>query len=290
MRCLGSLFLLWLLSSFPLGVLAQNAGNAAEIKPGDNLVVEGIPRIPAELAGVTRKYLEASPVLFSSWHPARREMLIAKRAGNTFQVHALAAPGAAPKQLTAFPDPVMSGSFQRKAGAYFVFSRAAGGNEVRQLYRYELATGQISAITTDSKKRFAAHLWSNSGERLVYSLISTGDTGGVKFELHLVDPDDLKTDRVIAQLDGAGWGVLDWSPDDRKLVLGEAVSVNESYHWLLDVETGEKTLLTPRGGAEKIAYGTARFSQDGKGLYTTTDRDAEFNRLLYLDLATRRAA
>jgi len=35
-----------------------------------------------------------------------------------------------------------------------------------------------------------------------------------------------------------------------------------------------------------IAYDGARFSKDGKGLYVTTDRDSEFLRLAYIDLAT----
>ena len=35
-----------------------------------------------------------------------------------------------------------------------------------------------------------------------------------------------------------------------------------------------------------VAYDGAQFSRDGKGLYVSTDRDAEFLRLAYLDLAT----
>ena len=35
--------------------------------------------------------------------------------------------------------------------------------------------------------------------------------------------------------------------------------------------TGEKTLVTPKGG-EPVAYGGARFSADGKGVYVTTDK------------------
>lgn len=50
---------------------------------------------------------------------------------------------------------------------------------------------------------------------------------------------------------------------------------------------GAKTLLTPKGGSEKIAYPSARFSKDGKGLYVTTDRESEFLRLAYVDLSTK---
>ena len=45
--------------------------------------------------------------------------------------------------------------------------------------------------------------------------------------------------------------------------------------------------MTPKGGAEKVAYGGAQFSKDGRGLYVTTDKDSEFQRLAYVDLATK---
>jgi len=85
---------------------------------------------------------------------------------------------------------------------------------------------------------------------------------------------------------GGGWGPTDWSPDDKKLLLIERLSVNETYVWVVDVATGEKTLLTPRGGPQNVAYEGPRWSADGKGIYVTTDRESEFQRLAYLDVAT----
>src|SRR5262249_22578137 len=79
-------------------------------------------------------------------------------------------------------------------------------------------------------------------------------------------------------------------PDDSKILLGEYVSINESYLWLLDSGSRAKTLITPKGGSEKIAYGGGEFSKDGKGLYVTTDKDSEFRRLAYLDLGTKKHA
>ena len=51
-----------------------------------------------------------------------------------------------------------------------------------------------------------------------------------------------------------------------RLPIAAAVSVNESYVWLIDVATGNKTLVTPRGGDEKSAYDAAQFAKDGKSL------------------------
>jgi dipeptidyl aminopeptidase/acylaminoacyl peptidase len=45
--------------------------------------------------------------------------------------------------------------------------------------------------------------------------------------------------------------------------------------------------VTPRREGEQVAYSNARFSKDGKGIYVTSDRGSEFQRLVYMDLATK---
>ena len=62
------------------------------------------------------------------------------------------------------------------------------------------------------------------------------------------------------------------------------VSANQSSIFLVDAQSGEKTLITPDSEKAEIHY-EARFSHDGKGVYITTDRDSEFHRLGYFDLA-----
>jgi dipeptidyl aminopeptidase/acylaminoacyl peptidase len=274
------------------GLGAQNVKSNDFIKPGENLVVEGIPPIPASLAEAVKRYTEAVPTSMSAWHPVKREMLVGKRAGNTVQVHYLNAPLGAPKQLTSFPDPVGGGSFHPKTGNYFVFFKATGGNEISQMHRYDVATGTVTRITMDDKKRIGGGPWSNAGDRYVYTAVMTGagtTSETFKTEMRMIDPANPQaTDKLIANFDGVGWGASAWSPDDKKLIVGQYVSVNESYLWLLDLATGEKTLLTPKEGDEKVSYGGAEFSKDGKGLYLTTDKGSEFQRLAYMDLATRK--
>jgi dipeptidyl aminopeptidase/acylaminoacyl peptidase len=55
----------------------------------------------------------------------------------------------------------------------------------------------------------------------------------------------------------------------------------------VDAASGEKTLLAPQPGSESVAFGDAKFSRDGKGIYLSTDQGSEFQRLAYLDLATK---
>jgi dipeptidyl aminopeptidase/acylaminoacyl peptidase len=252
------------------------------ITPGENLVVEGIPAIPTSLADAVGRYTEFRAALFESWHPTRREMLIATRFADVAQVHQVKMPGGARSQLTFFKEPARSPSYRPKNGDFFVFSKDIGGNEFFQLFRYDLATGDITLLT-DGKSRNTDPVWSENGSLLAY-----GSTrrNGKDVDLYVMDPRDAKTDLRVAQLEGGGWTVEDFSPDARELLVGEYVSINESYLWLVDVSTGAKKLITPRGGVEKVAYEHAVFARDGKGFYATTDRESEFQRLAYVDLNT----
>jgi dipeptidyl aminopeptidase/acylaminoacyl peptidase len=275
-----------LLSLFlsPLGALAADPPAKPPLTPGDNLVVDGIPPIPGELPEQVGRYTESRAAGFQDWHPARPEMLITTRFGDTNQVHHVTQPGGARTQLTFFPDRVDGGSFEPTKGDYFVFSKGAGGNEFNQNYRYNLAGGEITLLT-DGKSRNSGPLWSDRGERVAYT---STRRNGADTDIYIQSPADPKSDRMVAELKGGGWEPADWAPDDKKLLVLEGISINESYLWLFDTQTGEKKEITPRPaeGAEKVAYSAARFAKDGKGIFVTTDRESEFQRLAYIDLAT----
>jgi len=256
----------------------------AVIAPADNLVVDGVPKIPASLAETAGLYGSYRSASLADWHPTKREMLIATRFAETPQLHLVKTPGGERQQLTFFADSVSGGRFHPNGGDYIVFSKDIGGGEWYQLYRYDVATGDITLLT-DGKSRNLAGPWSSSGDQIAY--MSTRRTGK-DTDLWLMNPGDLKSDHLLTQLAGGGWRPLDWSVDDKKILLVEELSINESYLWLVDTATGEKTELTPRNATEKVSYGEGRFSRDGKGIYVTTDKDSEFHRLAYLDLATKR--
>ena len=256
---------------------------AAVIAPSDNLVVENVPPIPASLAAEVGRYTEFRGAGFSSWHPTRHEMLIGTRFGNVTQAHLVKFPGGARTQMTFYPDRVSGARFDPVKGDSFIFSKDEGGNEFFQFYRYDFADGKTTLIT-DGKSRNTDAKWSHNGKLVAYG--STRRTGD-DVDVYVVDPRDPKSDRRLLELSGGGWQVDDWSPDDSKLLLTEAISVNETYLWLADVAAGTKTPLTPKG-KDKVAYNNAAFAKDGKGLYVTVDQGSEFQRLAYMDLATKK--
>jgi dipeptidyl aminopeptidase/acylaminoacyl peptidase len=256
------------------------AAPPAVIKPGDNLVVENIPPIPAAIAEKANQYGEFRSAGLQDWDPVKREMLIGTRFAEVPQIHRVKMPGGDRTQLTFFPDRTAGAHFGPK-GDYFTFSKDIGGGEWFQFYRYDLATGEVTLLT-DGKSRNTGRSFAYHDDRMAYS--STRRTGQDS-DIWIMDPRNPKSDKMLLQLEGGGWSVDDWSPDNTKLLVLQEISANETYLWLADVATGEKKLLTQKG-SEQVAYGGGLFSKDGKGIYMLTDRDSEFARLAYLDLAT----
>jgi len=253
------------------------------VVPNENLVTEGVPKIPVSIAESVERYSNFRGATLDSWDPVKREILISTRFADTNQIHLVKMPGGARTQLTFYPDRVSSAHYSPTKDDSFVFSKDVGGGEFFQLYRYDVSSGDVTLLT-DGKSRNTDAVWSHAGDRLVYGS-TRRDANDV--DLWEIEPANLKSDHLLTQLQGGGWQALDWSPDANKILAAEFISANETYLWIVDAKSGEKTLITPKGGAEKIAYNDGRFSKDGKGIFVTTDKDSEFQRLAYVDLATK---
>ncbi|HET7294273.1 MAG TPA: S9 family peptidase [Vicinamibacteria bacterium] len=261
---------------------AANAQQPANIVPNENLVLDGLPPIPAGIAETVGRYTEFRAASFAAWHPTKREMLISTRFGDTSQLHWVRAPGADRRQITFSREPVTSAAFPRTDLGYFVFTRDKGGDEFRQLYRFDVTTGEITLVSDGKRSQNGLGVFSRSG------LVAFGSTArnGADRDIYVVDPKQPESRRLLLEVQGGGWGPLDFSPDGSRLLVGEYVSVVESHFWMVDSNTGAKTLVTPPKGGPKVAWGGGEFSADGKSVYVTTDKDSEFQRLGRLDLAT----
>ena len=265
-----------------LAVLLTTAWASAQETP-PSIVAQGVPPVPAELRARMNQYLNMRSAIFTDWHPTERSMLVLTRFADTAQVHLVAAPGAYRQQLTFFPDYVRGARFCPRAGRnYFIFSMDTGGSEFFQFYRFDLADGSYRLLT-DGKSRNERSLFNHQGTLTAY--VSTRRNGR-DFDLYTFDPEEPAAGKLVAELKGQ-WMPLDWSPDDTRLLLMEEISINESYVHVFDVASGRVELVTPKG-IEKVAYGAAVWSKDGKGIYLVSDRDSEFQRLFHYDLGTKK--
>lgn len=270
-------FLIFLLLSHQL-IFAQDSAS-----PTSNLIISGIPSIPDTIAESIRPYSEFRSAVFCDWHPKRQEMLISTRFGNVPQIHLLSMPLGARKQLTFFNEPVTNASYEPIRGDYFLFTKDVGGNEFSQIYRYNFSDGSIALLTDGKRSQNGGIAWSRKGKRIAYS--STARNGTDR-DVYLMDPLDTSSKKLLIEVNGGGWAIMDWSPDDKQLLVSEEISANESYYWLVDIATGTKKELTAPG-EKGVYYGQARFNKGGTGIYFLTDKDSEFSRLAFLDLLTK---
>jgi dipeptidyl aminopeptidase/acylaminoacyl peptidase len=283
-----------LLPIFSVALVAAPLAFAQDfVVPNANLKVEGIPPIPAALAKEVALYTEFRPRALASWHPVKRELVVATRATNTAQLFDVKSPLAPLSQITDYAEPVRSGLWWPAKPDVLVFARDAGGNEQGQVYRLDPGAKEPVLLTDASRTNRMAAV-NRSRDRLVVTSAEVDKTSGSRenptLDLVLLDPLAPDKSRKLATLPGTGWGDLSFSFDDRRLALIEFKSITESYVWIMDVATGERRRVLPTaGGAGKtIASGELNFSRDGQGLFLATDRDGEFRRAVYLDLESGR--
>jgi dipeptidyl aminopeptidase/acylaminoacyl peptidase len=252
---------------------------AADVEKPAALVADGIPPVPSELADATRPYMEFRTAALQGWNPRTRGIAITTRFGNVNQVHEVAAPMAMRRQISFEEDRIASASYSRGKGDVMVVQKDVGGSEFWQLYRLE--NGRLQLLT-DGKSRNSMNAWTHDGRFLSYTSTRRNGTDN---DLYLIDPRDPSTNRLLAQVEGGGWGLLDFAPDGRSAIVYNYISVNKTNLYTLDVASGR---MTPIGDhARSISYGNALFAPDGT-LWVTSDDGSDFHRLGTLDPATGR--
>ena len=231
--------------SFFLSLPARSADDV--VVPNENLVADGLPAIPKSLAERVAPYTESRGATFEAWHPVRREMLIGTRFGDVAQIHRVKFPGGGAHAAHVLPRAHGRRAVPARSRADgFVFNKDVGGGEWFQLFWRDEKTGKVTMFT-DGKSRNTGGDFSRSGKWLAYQ---STRRNGKDNDIWVVDPADPKTERKVLEVAGGGWGVSDWSPDDKTLLVGEYLSANESRYWLVDVATGAKTPRDARGEGE----------------------------------------
>ncbi|MFQ6605564.1 MAG: S9 family peptidase [Fidelibacterota bacterium] len=256
-------------------LIAQN-----ETRVG-NLIMQNVPAIPERVKERTRQYQNVRSASFSSWDPRGNGMLISTRFGETSQLHYIEKPLGTRQQITFFDEPVGGGSFcPNPDNRGFLFSKDVGGSEYYQIFWFNLEDGSYRMLT-DGTSRNGLGPWSHSGSHFAFV---SNMANGKDMNVYLGYIDDRPL-RHLFEAEGY-WVPLSWSPDDQQLLVEHYVSINESYLWLVDVTTGERTPFNPSD--EPISYGNAKFSRNGKGIYYTSDENSEFRHLRYYDFRTKK--
>src|SRR5580692_7783458 len=243
-----------------------------------NLIFDNIPEPSAGLTEKLDAYLgarQATPLGFSP----KGQLLIATRFGDVDQLHLVERPGGERRQLTFLREPVAQAVFSPDPGrSAYVYLKDEGGNEKSQIYYQHL--GEPGAkLLTDGKSLNGGPVWSNAGREVAY--FSTA-RDGVSYDIDIAEPEGGALPRLAVTGGGGAWYPLDWSPDDRKLLVLKYVSISEAYLYAVDLATGQKREVDP--SPSKIGIAGAKFSRDGQGVYLISDRDSECAQLRYVNL------
>ncbi len=253
------------------------------ISPGKNIDVLGVPPIPASLASEVQPYTGIYGLPLAGWDLAKREIWLKGLSTFTW-VSRVKSPGATPETSSIY---IRSGGiydiYIQPQSKYLAYTRDVNGAESFQLYLYEIGTGKTTLLS-DGKSRNTEPVWSNAGDKIVYSSSPAGTQG---VNLRMLNPFDAKTDHLLEQSSGGYFKAYDWSPDDKQVVFCDFSSNTASSLWLLDVTSGNKIRLSPETTQPKL-YDYPQFSQDGKGIYVLSDHDSDMRRVAYIDLASRK--
>ena len=266
-------------SILPLVLLTFGASGASRVERG-SLIFDNIPDAPAELTDALDGYLSARQATPLGWSP-KGQLLISTRFGDVEQLHVVEQAAGERRQLTFLHEPITEAEFSpdpNRAG--FFFLKDVGGNENAQLY-YQRLGDPRPKLLTDGKSLNGAALWSNSGREIAF--FSTA-RDGVNYDIDIVEPAAGTLPHLAVTGDNAAWYPLDWSPDDRKLLVLKYVSIGEGYLYVVDISSGQKREVDPATG--KVGIAGAKFSRDGQGVYLISDRDSEFKKLRYVNLFT----
>jgi dipeptidyl aminopeptidase/acylaminoacyl peptidase len=246
-----------------------------------NLVIENIPEIPQQLKDRIFQYQSTRSASFQDWLHNDDGILISTRFGETAQFHKVNKPGGTREQITFFSEPVGGATIcPDETQNIFLFTKDVGGGEFYQIFSFDLNDGSYKMLT-DGKSSNGGVSWNNKGDK--FSFFST-KRNGMDWDIYIADINNPEKAEMVLSKGGA-WVAMDWSPDDKSLLFVKYISANESYYYLLDIETKVLTQINP--STEKISYGAALFSKDGKGIFITSDENSEFQRLRYYDLQTK---
>ena len=267
---------LTLTALFFLLVLPAAADAERRVANNGNLVMEDVPEIPAEIVDSLNRYLNVRYGAFETWSGDGKSLFIDTRFGDVGNLHRVDMPGGARHQVTFYKEPIGAVSRQ-PGGSKLIFTRDAGGSEFSQIFLLDPAGGDAQMIT-DGESRNGGVLWDREGHRLAYQ--STARNGASN-DIWIMDPDAPGEKSIVLESpDGSWWGPAEFSKSGSMVLVSNYVSITDSRVNLLDLDTGDVTLLA--GSAERPSVNLpVGFDDENDGFWLITDRAGEFNVLAW---------
>jgi len=267
-----------LASIFALASAAPAASDLIERRAVGNLVMEGIPEIPAPLKERLTQFENVRSAGVVGWLPLGDGLIISTRFGETSQLHSVQSPLLYRRQLTFFNEPV-AGAEVNPERPQILFLRDHGGDENLQIHLLDLKSGQTKQVSDGKSRHQAAH-WDHQGRRIAFA---SNQRNGRDVDVYV---QDLSRDGATAELilqEGGSWIPLEFSWSGDKLLVMKEISANESQLYLVNLVTKKLDEINP---GQKVAFGAATFAKDDSRIFVTHDGEGEFQSLYEIDAAS----
>jgi len=264
---------------FFLLVLPAAADAESRVANNGNLVMEDVPEIPADIVDSLNRYQNVRSASFEAWSGDGNSLFINTRFGDVGGLHRVDMPMGARHQITFYDEPVGQVGRQPK-GSKLVFTRDAGGSEFSQIFQFDPVSAGAQMLT-DGESRNGAMLWDREGRRLAYQ---STRRNGASNDIWLADPENPDDAKVVLESpDGSWWGPSEFSQTGTRVLVTNYVSITDSRVNLLDLDTGNVTLLAG-GAADPSVNLPLAFDDDNDGFWFITDRAGEFSVLAWQSL------
>ncbi len=226
------------------------------------------------------RYLNIRAAWDPSFSPDGRTIAFLSNITGVAQVFRVPVEGGWPDQLTFFEDGANSADYS-PAAAELLVAHDKGGSEKDQFVRISETGAEAFPIDADTAVIHVFGGWSWKGDRIAYASNAREER---HFDVYVADARTGATRRILTR-EGTNYAA-GWSRDDRHIVVTRSNTNQDNDLFLVDVATGDTTLLTKHKGTAQ--FNSPRFTRDGRALYVISDLDREFLNLARIDLATRK--
>jgi dipeptidyl aminopeptidase/acylaminoacyl peptidase len=257
-----------LLLCFLLLIPLHGAGNDFQPRSANDgqLIMHGVPEIPADLVARIRQYQNVRSATFLDWALDGDGLYISTQFGDVRQVHRVREAGGSRQQLTWFPEPV--GQVLRRKGSHeLAITMDQGGGERDQIFLFDPRDASTRNLS-DGQSRNRLMRWSHDGRRLAFQ--STRRNGRSN-DLWIMDTDRPDSAELLLEAPPGSWyGPADFSDDGRLLLVQQFHGVHDSRIHILDLQT--RALKRVAGDPENPSANRAvTFDRRGMGFYFITN-------------------
>jgi len=230
------------------------------------LIMHGVPEIPAELVARIRQYQDVRSATFLDWTQDGEGMYISTQFSDVRQVHRVRQPGGSRQQLTWFAEPI--GQVLRRPGSHeLAITMDQGGGEQDQIFLFDPRNASTRKLS-DGESRNRLLRWSRDGRRLAFQ--STRRNGRSN-DLWIMDPNRPDSAELLLEAPAGSWyGPADFSDDGRLLLVQQFLGVQDSRIYILNLDDRSLELVAGDPG-NPSANRALSFDRRGTGFYFITN-------------------